>query len=109
MLPARPTRAAEAGPPGRRAVAEGVDADPVGAAARLDQAPLLGLADLDPVDDAAGQVLLPELGLFGLPHALGDLERAVARSSAGTLSAKASRRIIIRSSVSEGWRASVRA
>ena len=69
--------APRARPPGRRAVAEGVDADAVGAAARLDEAALLGLADLDPVDDAAGQVLLPELGLVGLPHALGELERAV--------------------------------
>ena len=75
-LPARPTRPDEPRPPRRRAVAEGVDADPVGAAARLDEAPFLGLADLDPVDEPAGQVLLPELGLVGLPHALGEVERA---------------------------------
>ena len=57
-------------------MAEGVDADPIGAAARLDQASLLGLADLDPVDEPPGQVLLPELGFLGLPHALGEVERA---------------------------------
>ena len=66
----------QAGPPGRRAMAERVDADPIGATARLDEASLLGLADLDPVDEPPGQVLLPQLGFLGLPHALGEVERA---------------------------------
>ena len=57
-------------------MAEGVDADPIGATARLDEAPLLGLPDLDPVEEPAGQVLLPELGFLGLPHALGEIEGA---------------------------------
>ena len=65
-------------PPRRSVAAEGVDADALGPPAGLGQATFLGLADLDPLDDAAGQVLLPELGLVGIPHAFRELERAVA-------------------------------
>ena len=77
-LPARSTRPARPAHQAGGVAAERVDADAVGAAARLRHAPLLRLADFEPVDDAPGQVLLPQLGLVGVPHALGELERAVA-------------------------------
>ena len=50
------------------AAAEGEHANVLGAAARLGEASLVGLPDLDPLDDAAGEILLPQLGLFGIPH-----------------------------------------
>ena len=106
-LPARVDRGREAGPPGRRAVAEGVDADAVGAAARLDEAALLGLADLDPVDDAGRSGPSARARARRDPTCPWRTRACRAWSSAGTLSANASSRTIIRSSVSDGWRARV--
>src|SRR5438105_1874195 len=67
----------DAGPPDRRAGAEAVDADPARARHDPHQALVVGLADLDPVVDLAGEVLAPQARLVDIPQVLGEFEPAV--------------------------------
>jgi hypothetical protein len=85
------------------AAAVGQHHDLAGAAAGAADALFVGQADLDPQFDGAGQVLAPQVGFVFGGQAL-----AEARASSAYM-AKASTRTIMRSSVSDGCRATVSA
>ena len=109
MLPARAIRPPRPAHQIGAALAKAQHADPVGAAARLGEAPLLGLADLDPVDDAARSGPSARARARRDPTCPWRTRARRRRRRPGRCSANASSRTIIRSSVSEGWRASVSA
>jgi len=64
-------------PPDGRGRAVAVQGDSVGTAAGASQAAVVGLADLDPVAQLAGQAVLPEIGLVGVGDAAPEQQRAV--------------------------------
>ena len=63
-------------PPDGAGAAVAVDRDPARAAASLGQATLIGLSHLHPVQQLAGEVVLPEVGLVAVRQAAGELQGA---------------------------------
>ena len=68
---------ADAGPPDVGRAAVDVQRDALSARAGLGQPALVGLADLDPVQQLAAKVVLPQVGLVAVGQAARELQRAV--------------------------------
>lgn len=63
-------------PPSRCIGMEVVDREAFDAGGGSEQSLFVRLTEIDPVGDAPGSILLPETRFIGLPHVLGQLERA---------------------------------
>ena len=64
-------------PPHRRAAGKAVGRHTPGAASGAHQALVVGLADVDPLQDLLGVVLVPQRGLVHVPQVLGKFEVAL--------------------------------
>ena len=64
-------------PPHRRAAGKADHGDFFRPPGGAHQALVVGLAHLDPMDELAGEVLVPEIGFIGVPQTLGQFERAL--------------------------------